>query len=101
MKIHKLYIALGLLIAFAVFFELAAHADETNEFTTITFSAPIQIPGQALPAGTYIFQQAEPNDSLNVVQIFNADGRTLYATLQTVPAERTEATEKTTITLAE
>ena len=50
MKIHKLYIALGLLIAFGLFFELAAHADESNESTKITFSAPIQIPGQVLPA---------------------------------------------------
>jgi hypothetical protein len=101
MKIHKLCIVLGLLIAFGVFYELAAHADETNESTKITFSAPIQIPGQVLPAGTYIFQQAAPNDDLNVVQIFNADGSALYATLQTVSAERTEATGDTAITLAE
>ena len=101
MKIHKLYIALGLLIAFGVFFELTAHADETNELTKITFSAPIQIPGQVLPAGTYIFQQAEPNDDLNLIHIFHADGSTLCATLQTVPAERREATGDTAITLAE
>ena len=31
MKMHKLYIALGLMIAFVLFFEFAAHADETNE----------------------------------------------------------------------
>ena len=101
MKINKLYIVLGMLLAFGVFFELAAHADEANEATTITFSAPIQIPGQVLPAGTYIFQQAQPNDDLNLVQIFNADHSVLYATLQTVSAERTEATGHTAITLAE
>ena len=101
MRIHKLYIVLGMLLAFAVFFELAAHADEANEATTITFSAPIQIPGQVLPAGTYVFQQAEPNDNLNLVQIFNADRSVLYATLETIPAERTEATAHTTIMLAE
>ena len=101
MKIHKLYIGLGLLIALGVFFELTAHADETNEFTKITFSAAIQIPGQVLPAGTYIFEEAQPNDNLNLVQIFNADRSTLYATLQTVSAERNEATGDTAITLAE
>ena len=90
-----------MLIALGVFFELAAHADDTNEFTKITFGAPVLIPGQVLPAGTYIFQQAEPNDDLNVIQIFNADRATLYATLQTVPAERSEATGDTAITLAE
>lgn len=101
MKIHKLYIVLGLMIALGVFFELAAHADDTNEFTKITFSAPVQVPGRVLPAGTYIFQQAEPNDDLNFIQIFNADRTTLYATLQTVSAERSEATGDTAITLAE
>src|SRR2546429_1632714 len=97
MRIHKLYVVLGLLIAFGAFFELAAHADEANELTKITFSSPIQIPGQVLPAGTYIFQQAEPDDDLNVIQIFNADRRAVCATLQTVPAEHTEATGDTAI----
>lgn len=101
MKIHKLYIVLGLMIALGVFFELAAHADETNEFTKVTFSAPIQIPGQVLPAGAYIFEEAQPNDNLNLVQIFNADRSTLYATLQAVSAERNEATGDTAIILAE
>ena len=100
MKINKLYIVLGLLIAFGMFFELAAHADETNESTRISFSAPIQIPGQVLPAGTYLFQQAD-SDDLNLIQIFNADRSVLYDTLQTVPTERTEATGQTAITLAE
>jgi hypothetical protein len=100
MRIHKLYIVLGLLIAFCVFFELAAHADETDESRKITFSAPIQIPGRVLPAGTYVFQQAD-SDDLNQVRIYNADQSVLYATLQTVAAERMEPTGHTTITLAE
>lgn len=100
MKIHKLYIALGLLIAFGMFFELAAHADESNESTKITFSAPVQVPGRLLPAGTYLFQQADPNGNLNIVQIFNAD-HVLYATVQTLSAERGEPTGQTVITLAE
>ena len=56
MKINKGYIAVGLIIAFAVFFELAAHADESDQATTITFNEPIQIPGQVLPAGSYLFK---------------------------------------------
>jgi hypothetical protein len=100
MRIHKLYIVLGMLLAFGVFFELAAHADEANEATTITFSAPIQVPGRVLPAGTYLFQQAD-SDDLNLVQIWNADRSVLYATLQSVSAQRTDATGDTAITLAE
>jgi len=100
MKIHKLYIALGLVIAFGLFFEVAAHADESNQQTKITFSAPLRIPGQVLPAGTYTFERAEPEDDPNVVRIFNADGTVLEAMVQTVSAERMEPAEDTIITLA-
>jgi hypothetical protein len=100
MRIHTLYIILGMLIALGLFFELAAHADEANEATTITLSAPVQIPGRVLPAGAYLFEQADSND-LNRVQIFNADRSLLYATLETVPADRMNSTALTAITLAE
>jgi len=101
MRIHKLYILLGLLLAFGLFFELAAHADEANQATMISFSAPVEIPGQVLPAGTYLFQLANTNGDLNLVQIFNADHSVLYATLQTVATERPEPASDTAITLAE
>jgi hypothetical protein len=100
MKINKLYIVIGLIIALGTFFELAAHADEANQETTITFSAPVQIPGQVLPAGTYRFELAEPDEDLHLVRIFNADGTVVYATLQTVPAERRDASGDTVVTLA-
>ena len=100
MRINKIYIALGFLIAFALFLELTAHADEVNEATTITFSAPVQIPGQVLPAGTYVFQQANPDENQNLVRIFNADRTIVYATLQTASAERKQPGD-TTIVLAQ
>ena len=101
MKISKRYIAVGMIIAFTLFFELAAHADESNQATTITFSQPIQIPGQILPAGTYSFKLLDSNSDPNVVQIFNSDQTHLYATLQTVETERQDPTGDTAITLAE
>lgn len=100
MRIHKLYIAIGLLIAFGVFFELAAHADETNESTKITFSAPVQIPGHVLPAGTYLFEQADPGDQ-NVIRILNTEGTVTYGMVETISTERAEATGDASITLAE
>jgi len=100
MKIQKSYIIVGLIIAFALFFELAAHADESNLNTTMTFSEPIQVPGQVLPAGTYVFRLADPGGSQNVVQIFNSDRTVLYATLETVTAERQQPTGDTAVTLA-
>ncbi len=101
MKINKGYIAVGLIIAFTLFFELAAHADESDQATTITFSEPIQIPGQVLPAGSYLFKLANSDSAQNIVQVFNADRTVLYATLQTIETERQEPTDHTAVTLAE
>jgi hypothetical protein len=100
MKIHKTYIAVGMIIAFALFFELAAHADEADQATEITFSQPIQVPGQILPAGTYLFKLAN-SDDLNIVQIFSSDRTHLYATLQTIPTEGRRVADDTTVALAE
>ena len=100
-RINKFYIIIGLVIAFGLFFVIAANADPSDEATTFTFSAPVEIPGQVLPPGTYLFKLANNDADLNVVQIFNSDGTRLYATLQTVPTERARPTSHTVITLAE
>jgi hypothetical protein len=101
MKIHKSYIVLGLIVAFTLIFELVAHADPWDQASTITFSEPIQIPGQVLPAGTYLFKVASGDSDRNTVQIFNADRTVLYATLQTISTERREPTGDTAVTFAE
>jgi hypothetical protein len=100
MKINKRYIAVGLIVAFSLFFGLAAHADESDEATTITFSQPIQIPGKVLPAGSYLFKLASADD-LQVVQIYNAERTVLYATLQTIATERPKPTDFTVVAVAE
>ena len=100
MKINKGYIAVGLIIAFAVFFELAAHADESDQATTITFSEPIQVPGQVLPAGSYLFKLIDSDADRKIVQVFNTDRTVLYATLQTIATDRQEPAEDTLLTLA-
>lgn len=100
MKINKMFITLGLMIAFVLFYEFGAHADQSLETTKVTFNVPVQIPGQVLPAGTYLFQRAG-FDNPNVIQIFNADRTVLITTVQTVSAERPDPAEDTLITLAE
>jgi hypothetical protein len=99
MKIHKSYVVVGMIIAFALLFELAAHADQPDQATKITFTQPIQVPGQILPAGTYLFKLA--GDGLDIVQIFSSDRTHLYATLSTIPTENPQETGDTTIALAE
>jgi hypothetical protein len=100
MKINKVALLVAFAIASVMFLEVAAHADEMNQCTKITFSQPIQIPGQSLPAGTYLFKLADPND-LDVVRIFNSEGTRLYATLQTITAERGKPTGDTVVVLTE
>ena len=78
----------------------AVRADVANQATKVTFSAPVQIPGQVLPAGTYWFMRASLNDRFRVM-IFNADRTKLYATILTNDTERAEATGHTAFTLAD
>jgi hypothetical protein len=100
MKIHKSYVAVGMIIAFALFFEIAAHADLGDQATEITFNQPIQIPGQVLPAGNYLFKLLN-GDNLDVVEIFNSDRTHLYAILETIPSEARKVPDDTTVTLVE
>lgn len=101
MKTNKGYFIIGLIIAFSFFFELAAHADESNQATKLTFSQAIQIPGQVLPAGSYLFKVLDSGSDQHTVQIFSADSSVLYATLLTASTERREPTTDTVVTLAE
>ena len=101
MNIRRTYIIIGLIIAFAAFFELTAHADELRQTTILTFSQPIQVLEQVLPAGTYVFKLANSDSERDIVQIFNSDQSHLYATFQTIPTERPASANDTSITLAE
>ena len=101
MKLSKLSMIAGFIIAFALIFELAAHADEDNELTILTFSQPVQVPGRILPAGTYEFVLANSQSNRDIVRIFNADGTELFATIQTIPTERAREADGASITLAQ
>src|ERR1700719_1620589 len=101
MKLSKVSMIAGFVIAFTLMFELAAHADDANQLTKISFSEAVQVPGKVLPAGNYEFVVARSDSSRNLVQIFNADGTELFATVQTIPTERATETDGTSITLAQ
>jgi hypothetical protein len=84
-----LFVLAGLMVA------PAAHADESNQETKVTFSQPVQIPGRVLPAGTYVFVLPDEINDHFQVRIFNADRTMLIVTLFTVDAERSKPTENT------
>jgi len=101
MKINKAYIAIGLIIAFTLIVELAAHADEFDHATVITFNQPVQIPGQVLPTGTYLFELADHGSDTHVVQIFNSDRSMLYGTFLTSSTELQDPANDVELTFAE
>jgi len=79
-------------------------ADEWNRRTTVTFSAPVEVPGvgaQTLPAGTYVFKIADTMGNRHIVQIFNEAQDHVYTTILAIPNYRLKATDKTVMTFGE
>lgn len=77
-----------------------ARADEWTKETKITFSHPVDVAGHVLVAGTYLFKMADANDR-HIVQISTADGKTIIATVMTIPDYRLTATNDTVIRFRE
>lgn len=99
MKINKVAVLLGLVIASVLFWEVAAHASQANQATKLTFNEPVEIPGQILPAGTYLFRLASEEDMDNI-RIFNADGTRVIATIRTISAERGDRADSAVLVMA-
>lgn len=81
-----------------------ASADDWNKKTTVTMSAPFEVPGigaQVLPAGTYVFKLLDAGSSRHIVQISNADDTHVFTTILAVPNYRLVATDETVITFKE
>jgi hypothetical protein len=79
----------------------AARADEWDQKTVFTFSGPVEIPGQVLQAGTYVFKLADSSSDRNIVQVFNKNENHLYGMFLTVPDYRVKPAGKTIITFDE
>jgi hypothetical protein len=80
---------------------VVARADLSDKKTIVTFSAPVEVPGRVLPAGTYQFRLLDSMSNRNIVQIFDKDGTRLYATLLTLPDYAENTPSKTIITFDE
>jgi hypothetical protein len=62
-----------------------AKADEWNQKTVFTFSGPVEIPGQILPAGTYVFKLHNSDSYRHIVQVFNKDENHVFGTFFAIP----------------
>src|SRR4029079_14771565 len=100
---RPLMLAFGVVL-FCTMLSSGASAQSWNKRTSVTFSAPVEIPGkdaQVLPAGTYVFRLLDSQADRHIVQIFNNDESHLYATILAIPNYRLRATDKTVMTFAE
>jgi hypothetical protein len=100
--------ALGFAFSISVlcmtFSTMASAQLSPSKKTTVTFSAPVEIPGvgaQVLPAGTYVFKLLDSISDRNIVQIFSKDMKHVYATILAVPNYRLRTTSHTVMTFAE
>jgi hypothetical protein len=69
--------------------------------TTITINRPFEVPGTALPPGTYVFRIMDLPGNRNVVQVLNADETHSYAIVLGVPAWTLDPKDDTDIAFYE
>lgn len=98
--------AVVVFLALAVLFMgvSTAWAQFPSKKTTVSFSAPFEIPGvnaQVLPAGSYVFRLLDSLSDRHIVQVFSKDEKHIYATILAIPNYRLKATDKTVMTFAE
>jgi hypothetical protein len=104
MKLIKMLSIVFVVFTACAFLVPMAAADEWNNRTTVTFSAPVEVPGvgaQVLPAGTYLFKLMDSPSDRNIVQIFSEDGKHVYTTILAIPNYRLRVTDKTVMTFRE
>lgn len=78
-----------------------AQADSWNKKTVMTFSQPVEIPGQILPAGTYTIKLVDLASERHIVQFLEADGIHVVATVLAINNWRLHPTGETVVKFAE
>jgi hypothetical protein len=101
MKFMKTIFAVLALTLLGAALASGVRADEWNKKTVLTFSQPVEIPGQTLPAGTYTFVLLDSPADRHIVQIFNADGSHIIATVLAINNYRLKPTGDTVVKFAE
>jgi hypothetical protein len=86
--------AVLLFILFGAILTPGARADQWDKKTIVTFSEAVEIPGQVLPAGTYVFKLADLASERHIVQVWTANEDQILATILTIPKTRLEAPDE-------
>ena len=79
-----------------------ARADKWDKKTIVTFSHPVEVPGNiVLPAGKYVFTLHDSMSYRHIVQIWNENQTKLLTTILAIPNYRLEPTGETVIEFRE
>jgi hypothetical protein len=102
MRVARLVITMCCAFVIAtVLLVTGARADEYTKLTYLTFSAPVQVPGMTLPAGTYMFKLADPESGRRAIQIWDEKGTKLFTMLLTIPDEQPEPKDDPVVMFSE
>ena len=104
MKLFTKWFIIVCMFTICLFVLPSASADDTNNKTKVTFTAPFEVPGvgaQVLPAGTYWFKLMDSLSDRHIVQIFNEKQDHIFTTILAIPNYRMNATDKTVMTFKE
>ena len=77
-------VSFGFALLLGVSPSLKAESLSDNK-VTVTFDRPVEVPGKVLPPGAYVFKALESEE---LVLVFSADERQLFATVSVVPEDR-------------
>lgn len=72
----------------------ALKADSWHQKVVFTFSGPVEILGQVLPAGTYVFKLLDSSSNRHIVQVFNEDQSRIFGMFLAIPSYRLNPTDK-------
>jgi hypothetical protein len=79
--------ALAVMLLVSASAHLRAQGGTANKRTFLTFSAPVQVPGTTLSAGTYVFRLANPN-AQTIWQVLDGRERRVLSTFYDLPSPR-------------
>ncbi len=101
MKVRNIMSVAFVLTAALWFVAPVTRADEWNESSQITFSQPVQIPGNTvLPAGSYWFKIANPTTSRDIVNIFDVNRRPIASVIAD-STDEAKPSDSTVLTFAQ
>jgi hypothetical protein len=104
MRVIKTVVVVLALASFGALVAPSVRAQDDNFYlkrTKVTFNQQVEIPGQYLPAGTYIMELLDSNPNRHIVRFFNEDRSKVIATVLAIPNARLETTNKTVLMFEE